>query len=203
MAEILDSFFYGFDTAIFSAVCSVQNEFLNGVANFCVNLGNMRAYVILLLAAIIMCCFKKTRKYGLAMGFALLIGGLITNIILKPVIARPRPYVGLKDTAFWPIYESFYEFAGSYVEGDLSFPSGHTTIAFETSVSIFSTARSDGKRWAYPLLILAIIIGLSRIYLCVHYPTDVIAGLIVGTLAGLFGFLITRYIYKRREMRKI
>lgn len=194
MADFLNTYFYGFDTKIYELICSLQNEVFNVIANIFANLGNFRAFLIYAAAALALCCFKRTRKYGIAMAFALAIGSLVTNLILKPWIARPRPYIGLKDSPFWDTYEAFYTYAGSHIESDLSFPSGHTTVAFETSVSVFSTARSDGHKWGYILLVFAIIMGISRIYLCVHYPTDVIAGFFIGTLAGIAGFLISRKI---------
>ncbi len=199
MAEFLNTYFYGFDTRIYELVCGLQNEVLNTLADIFVYLGNFRAFIIYCIIALALCCFKKTRKYGISMAFALAIGSLVTNVILKPWVARPRPYVGLRDTPFWDTYEAFYTYAGSYVESDLSFPSGHTTVAFETSVSIFSTSRAGGHKWAYILLVFAIVMGISRIYLCVHYPTDVIAGFIVGTLAGVAGFLISRRITNASE----
>ena len=203
MTDFLNTYFYGFDTRVYELVCGVQNEFLNVVANIFANFGNIRAFLVYVVIALVLCCFKKTRKYGISLAFALAIGSLITNMILKPWIARPRPYVGLKDTPFWNTYEAFYTYAGSHLEGDKSFPSGHTTVAFESSVSLFSTARSDGHKWAYILLVLAVIMGLSRIYLCVHYPTDVIAGFLVGTLAGVGVFLISRQITSAAEKRKL
>lgn len=199
MTEFLNTYFYGFDTKVYEIVCSLQCSFLNIIAEIFANLGNFRAFLVYAVIALVLCCFKKTRKYGISLAFALAIGSLVTNIILKPWIARPRPYFGLKDTPFWDTYEAFYTYAGSHIESDLSFPSGHTTVAFETSVSVFSTARSDGHKWGYILLLFAIIMGISRIYLCVHYPTDVIAGFLVGTLAGIAGFLISRKITKKAK----
>lgn len=199
MTEFLNTYFYGFDTKVYEIVCSLQCSFLNIIAEIFANLGNFRAFLVYAVIALVLCCFKKTRKYGISLAFALAIGSLVTNIILKPWIARPRPYFGLKDTPFWDTYEAFYTYAGSHIESDLSFPSGHTTVAFETSVSVFSTARSDGHKWGYILLLFAIIMGISRIYLCVHYPTDVIAGFLVGTLAGIAGFLISRKITEKAK----
>lgn len=199
MTEFLNTYFYGFDTKVYEIVCSLQCSFLNIIAEIFANLGNFRAFLVYAVIALVLCCFKKTRKYGISLAFALAIGSLVTNIILKPWIARPRPYFGLKDTPFWDTYEAFYTYAGSHIESDLSFPSGHTTVAFETSVSVFSTARSDGRKWGYILLLFAIIMGISRIYLCVHYPTDVIAGFLVGTLAGIAGFLISRKITEKAK----
>lgn len=199
MTEFLNTYFYGFDTKVYEIVCSLQCSFLNIIAEIFANLGNFRAFLVYAVIALVLCCFKKTRKYGISLAFALAIGSLVTNIILKPWIARPRPYFGLKDTPFWDTYEAFYTYAGSHIESDLSFPSGHTTVAFETSVSVFSTARSDGHKWGYILLLFAIIMGISRIYLCVHYPTDVIAGFLVGTLAGTAGFLISRKITEKAK----
>lgn len=194
MAEFLDTALHSFDTAIFSFFGSLQCDFLNPIADFITMFGTGIAFAIYAVIAILLIVYKKTRRYGVALAFALAIGGLITNIILKPWIARPRPYVGLMGTDFWDLYRDFYTFVGSPLESDMSFPSGHTTVAFEVAVSTTFVAAEKKNRIRFFLIPFAVLIALSRIYLMVHYPTDVIAGFVVGTLAGALAFLIMKAI---------
>ena len=81
---------------------------------------------------------------------------------------------------------------------DFSFPSGHTLASFEAATVLMIR----DKRFGIPALILAILIALSRLYLYVHYPTDVLAGALLGVFIGIFACFLVDKIYKRFE-RKI
>ena len=127
--------------------------------------------------SVAMMVFPKTRKTGFAMGAALLMGLLICNLMLKPLIARPRPYVFFMDIAM-------YLTDG---ESDFSFPSGHTIASFEAATALLI----GNKKLGVPAMILAVLIAFSRLYLCVHYPTDVLASVVLGVgLALLATFLV-------------
>ena len=129
--------------------------------------------------ALVMIIIPKTRKVGLAMGLALLMGLLLCNLTLKPLIARPRPYV-------------FFEHIAMYLtsgESDFSFPSGHTIASFEAATALLI----GNKKLGIPAMILAVLIAFSRLYLCVHYPTDVLASVVLGIgLALLATFLVKK-----------
>ena len=84
--------------------------------------------------------------------------------------------------------------AGASPEGSASFPSGHTTAAFASMVAFFITGN---KRYSWTGLVFAFIMGLSRIYLIVHYPTDVLAGMIIGTCAALAGVALCKLLYAK------
>ena len=115
---------------------------------------------------------KKTRSLGLVSGIALLFGLLFTNLLIKPLVARDRPWVALAD--YLPLL---------YSSDPYSFPSGHTTAAFAASLSWLRLA--PGNRWSYLSLCAAVLMGLSRLYVGVHYPSDVLAGVLAGALAAL------------------
>lgn len=186
----IDKLFYGFDMAVFEFFGNIQNAFFTFVAKFFTSLGDAKFVLIIALLGVILALFKKTRKYGVAIIFAIVIGTLITNIIVKPMVLRIRPYNTLQGNAdYW----AWYLGAGALSESDYSFPSGHTTGAFELAISMFLVFRSDNKKkisWVFPALALCVM-G-SRVYLMVHYPTDVLAGLIVGTLAGVAAYFLMK-----------
>ena len=121
--------------------------------------------------------FKKTRKMGLTMGIALLLGFLTGNVFLKNVVARIRPY---------DLNESVTLLVSRL--SDYSFPSGHTLASFEaaTAMTLYN------KRIGIPALVLATLIALSRLYLYVHYPTDVLAGAALGITFAFLAFFIVK-----------
>lgn len=202
MADFLDTVFYGFDTAIFSFFGSIQNGFLNSFADFITFFGSSDASMLYAVVAIFLLFKRKTRPYGISLIAAMLFGGLFTNVILKPEIARPRPYIGLMDTPFWDEFKVFYKYAGSVIESEFSFPSGHTTLATDVAVALSLTGRKNGNKWLYLLLPITLFVALSRIYLCVHYPTDVLGGFISGGVAGVLGFLLGDFINRKIEARR-
>ena len=188
MTEFLNSVGYNFDTTIFYFFGQIQCEFLNFFAEFLSLFAGEFAFFTYIVISLLLCISPKTRRYGVGLFIALTIGALVTNIALKPEIARPRPYIGLKNSSFWEMYQQFYQFAGSHTESTYSFPSGHATLAFDVAVSMTLTSSQIKKRSVGPILItFALLISLSRIYLMVHYPTDVLTGMIIGTIAGLIG----------------
>ncbi len=132
--------------------------------------------------AVILLFFKKTRKTGITMGLSLLLGFLVGNIFLKNVVARIRPYD--LNTDFSLLIDKLHDF---------SFPSGHTLASFEASVSIFL----HNKKFGIPALVLAFLIAFSRLYLYVHYPTDVLASIILGTGFAILSFFIINKIYEK------
>lgn len=119
----------------------------------------------------------KTRKTGLGMAIAMMIGLIVCNITLKPLVARIRPYdLQLQE------FGITIQLLGDKMH-DFSFPSGHTIASFEAAVVMLK----NSKKLGIPAMILAVLISFSRLYLYVHYPTDVIASIILGTLFALIG----------------
>lgn len=190
LGQSIDKAFYGFDYAVFSFFGSIQNSFMTVIAKLFTSFGDEAFVIPMAILALVLVLFKKTRKYGFALLFAIIIGTLVTNVVVKPMALRVRPYNTLQgDAKYW----AWYVGAGRLSESDYSFPSGHTTAAFEVAVSMFLVFRSEGKKkiaWIFP--VLAVCTMCSRVYLMVHYATDVLCGFIVGTLAGVAGYYIMK-----------
>lgn len=156
--------------------------FLDAVMPVITSLAN--GGIIWIIAAILLLFFKKTRKTGFSVALALIIGLIIGNLILKNLVGRIRPYDLNADV----------ELLVSRLS-DYSFPSGHTLASFETA----SVLMIRDKKLGIPSLILATLIAFSRLYLYVHYPTDVLAGIILGVLIGFISCKAVDLIYKRNE----
>lgn len=142
-------------------------------------------WIILTLMLLI---FVKNKKYGLAMALSLILCLLIGNITLKPLIGRIRP-CEINDTVNLLIKRPT----------DASFPSGHTMSSFAAAVSLLYY----NKKIGVVALILASMISFSRLYIYVHYPTDILAGIIIGVAIAIVSqYLINRY-YKRKNSMTI
>ena len=128
---------------------------------------------------LILLIIPKTRPVGKVLVLALIIELVTVNLILKPVVHRPRPF------EVNPAVQLLVK-----PPVDYSFPSGHTSMAF-TVVSILFLLKRRGL--GIIACILAILIAFSRMYLYVHFPTDVLAGLIIGLLSGYAGYKIFQY----------
>ena len=126
-------------------------------------------------------------------------GTLLVNYGIKPAVDRIRPYITLKDTPFWDVYNTYWTAAGAHLESDPSFPSGHTSTNFEMFTALTGMLRIDGHKWAWFFMIIPFIVAVSRIIRCVHYPSDVIAGMICGLITGLLGIGISYLIFCRKK----
>ena len=189
------SIFDSFDMSVFTFFGEqIQGAAMNIVAEFITFFGGSEFVIPMAVLGLVLSFFKKTRKFGMAVLFAVLVGTLVTNLIMKPLFARPRPYVYYADN---PLFMSWYEFAGAHIESDKSFPSGHTTAAFEIGVALFLVLNKKYS-WIFP--VFSALVGLSRIYLMVHYVTDVLGGVIVGTFAGIMGYVIMTAIMKNTKI---
>ncbi len=142
--------------------------------------------------AVLLLCFPKTRKTGLGMGFALLMGLLVCNITLKPLVQRTRPY-DFQLEQFGVVIHLLID-----AESSLSFPSGHTIASFEAATVLLK----NDKRMGIPAMILAVLIAFSRLYLYVHYPTDVIFSVFAGTLFGFLGNALAGRVMARFPQKR-
>ena len=134
--------------------------------------------------SVLLLLFPKTRKAGLASGIALLFMLVTGNMILKPLVARLRPFA--VNTAVELLIPP---------PTDFSFPSGHTYASFASASAIFRNSRRIG----IPALILASLIAFSRLYLYVHYPTDVLFGILLVILAGWIGNRLSERLLRQRR----
>ena len=193
-AKWLDVTFAGFDGALL--------EFYHCLAEWCgALLAPLMEFVsfmgdkgiALLLIALCLCLFSKTRKTGICMFGAVCCGALMTNIILKETICRIRPYEASE------LFREFWTFAGAHAESEFSFPSGHTTAAAAAATGLWLTR---GKKYLAVSIPFVTLMAVSRNYFIVHYPTDVIAGALVGTLAGVIAYFITLGIYRFLNAKK-
>lgn len=186
----LNTFFAGFDEAVTLMVhrlYELAGAFFSPLMEFISFLGHEG--ICLIIISIVLMLFKKTRKFGTGMLLGIAIGALFTNLFLKIVVARPRPYADESS-----IYYQLWTIMGRHMESDKSFPSGHTTAAFAAMVPVFLLGK---KRYSWTALLFAFAMGLSRIYLVVHYASDVLGGIIVGTIAGIIAVAITKRLPKK------
>lgn len=148
-----------------------------------------KAGIFLILLSLALLIYKPTRRFGTAMLLGVTIGAIFTNLCLKVFIARPRPYADESS-----LFHQLWLLVGQNIESDKSFPSGHTTAAFATMTPAFILGKPKVK-WA--AVIFAVLMGIARIYLVVHYPSDVLAGMIVGIFAGCIAVLIAQKLPRK------
>ena len=189
--SFLNSCAGSFDLPILDWIqANLQSDFMDKFMPFITKFGDEGIFWIAV--AVLLLFFPKTRKIGLGMGFAMALGLLICNGILKPMIARPRPY-DFQLSEFGRMIQLLIE-----AETSFSFPSGHTIASFEASVVLLK----NSKKMGIPALILAILISFSRMYLYVHYPTDVLLSVLLGTLFAFVGDAIAAKVAPKLVSKK-
>ena len=182
MLELLNSLAVSFDLPILDWIqANLQNGFMDFIMPIITLFGDGGVFWIA--CAVILLFFPRQRKAGLTMGLALVMGLVICNIILKPLVGRPRPVALIAELGLQTNIP-----AQVIMMRDFSFPSGHTIASFEASVSLLMY----NKKLGIPALILAILISFSRLYLYVHYPSDVLTSIVLGTAFALIAYAIMK-----------
>lgn len=143
-----------------------------------------------IIVAAVLLIFPKTRKTGAMMGVAMVLGLLVGNVTLKPLIGRIRPYENEAGRAVELLVEKL---------SDYSFPSGHTLVCFEAATVLMIRQR---KPWGIIALVTAFVVAFSRLYLYVHYPSDVLVGMILGTLFGFCGVWLVNAVVEAWGKRR-
>lgn len=191
MADILNTVFAGYDKAILT-VMHFLGEYLGVVLTLPMKLITLLGEkgLIFFLLALVLMCFSKTRKTGVCVFGAVCCGALITNIILKDWVARPRPFEALD------LYRMWWNDIGAPAEDGFSFPSGHVTAAAAGMTALY---RAEGKKYLKPGIIWVLLMAVSRNYLMAHYPSDVLFAAIFGVASGFIAWEITKLIFRFLE----
>ena len=164
----------------------IRQEWMDWFWKAVTHLGDGGVFWILL--GIILLFSKKTRPAGVTALLALLVGALITNVCLKNFVARIRPYEVVEGLRL--MIER---------QRDYSFPSGHTSASFAAACAL---VRTLPKKWGTVCMILAGVIALSRLYVGVHYPSDVLGGMVVGIFAGWAGWKLMQMLMLQMEKKR-
>lgn len=164
----------------------VQQDWLTPIVTLITSLGNAGA--IWLVLALVLVIRPRTRRCGIAMLLALLFGLLIGNLAIKNIVARSRPF------------RTYTDIIPLVSPGDLySFPSGHTLSSFCAATACFGFYKKSGIACG----VLAVLIGLSRLYVGVHYPTDVLCGALLGIVLGWISVWIVNQIGDQMHFRRM
>ena len=188
-----------FDYAISSFMSSIHNSFLNKLCTLFDGLGNFGIFFILL--AIILLLSRKTRRFGVVLSIGLLLCLLVNDLFIKKVVGRNRPFMAHEE--FLPLVSSILVPPSSP-----SFVSGHTGLSFMFAFIVLMFNRENKRYWILAY-VFAVFMGFSRVYLLVHYFTDVLAGAALGTLLGIGAYYIMKlvdFIYakaKKEEIREL
>ena len=137
--------------------------------------------------AVVLLVIGKTRRVGAASALSLLLTFIVVNLGIKNIFERIRPYEVIEGlTRLVPPEESF------------SFPSGHSAHAFAVGVVIFLMLP---RKVGIPVLVLSFLIAISRMYVGVHYPTDVLAGIVIGSLLAYISVRVVNFVMEKWERR--
>ena len=129
-----------------------------------------------------MALFKRTRKIGGTVILSIAIGFVISNLLLKNIIQRARPFQANSEFELW------WAGANGHYESGYSFPSGHVTAAMAFAIAVFM---ATDKKYNWPVLFLPLLMASSRIYLMVHYFSDC-----VGVVSGIIAYFVLNWMYK-------
>lgn len=156
----------------------IRHESITPFFRFITHLGDKG--IIWIIISVMLLIRKDTRRAGFLSLISLAFSYILVNLFLKNYVARIRPYEYLNELEL--LIER---------QRDFSFPSGHASSSFATAVILFQCLK---KRTGILALALASMISFSRLYIGVHYPTDVIIGIIIGTIVAILVYQISNKI---------
>ncbi len=187
IANMGNVFYFNWEFDLLYWFQSLHNPILDKIVVVITSLGNAGIFWILLTLVMLIVC--KDKKVAWTSALALLFSLLVINIFLKNTVMRARP-CWIDDTI--PLLVKNPK--------DYSFPSGHSSASFASAVSIVQYARY--RKQGIAAVILAALIAVSRMYVFVHFPTDVFVGTILGIIEAILAGIIIRFIYRKIEEKK-
>lgn len=167
---------------------NLRNPILDEFFSHITHLGGMGGIFWILWTAVLL-CIPKTRKAGMIMALALLSDLIICNGLLKPLFHRIRPY---------DVNSTVQLIAAK--QKDFSFPSGHTAVSFAGMTALYLAKKT---KMGHVALGIALTVAISRLYLYMHYPTDVLGGMIVGVIAGFTGYAVFKWFVRVNDKKNI
>ena len=180
------SWILSLDNAVLDAIQRLRCPFWDWFMPLYSRLGDHGMICIALAALLLL--FPKTRQAGEAMAVALVLCLFSGNLFLKPAVARIRPY-------------DANHFMGLLVPplGDFSFPSGHTCACAAAAFVLFRYHKKAGIAAWFATALMA----FSRLYLYVHYPTDILGGLLLGVAAGFLACCLSNWARRSRRLNSL
>lgn len=175
----------GFELNILDWFQTLHTPVLDKFMTSVTKLGDAGIFWIIL--TLVFLAIPKMRRTGVIMAAALLTDLLICNVFLKNIVARTRPY-DINTTVELLVARLH----------DYSFPSGHTAASFASVTALYLSG--ERRLWIIALVI-SCLIAVSRLYLYVHYPTDVLGGIIFGCLSGWIGYHIVKFAEGKMTVR--
>ena len=171
------------DGQLLVAIQGLHQPWLDPIVSFYTKLGD--AGLLFIALSLAMLFHKSTRRAGVLALCAMILGLLVTNVTIKPLVERARPWL------LWPIEPLVTE------KDPNSVPSGHTCAAFAAAMAWARTLPL--KRDQVIAVVMAVLMGLSRLYVGVHYPSDVLVGAVIGSLCAWIAWRVFRVWEERRS----
>lgn len=165
---------------------NMRSEWLNKIMVAITTLGD--AGILWILFSLLFLIISKTRKLGCITSLALIYDLLSVNVLIKNLVRRTRPY---------EVIEGLTSVIGK--QSDFSFPSGHTAASFAFAFAVMIAAP---KKISVPVMITAVLISFTRLYLGVHYPTDILGGIVIGFVCGILAVITVNFIEKKIKTKK-
>ena len=166
---------------------SIHNPILSPILYFFTCIGEAGIVWILLALLLLTVLPKKYRSAGLTVAFALIFSLIMCNGVMKNAYHRIRPFVTDPTLYEGQLYNVFATIH------DWSFPSGHTSASFAAAAALFMWHKREGA----VAIVVAALISISRLYLTVHYPSDVLVSLVLGSLYGVLAYFLMKFIMKK------